>query len=236
MDNSENDRDMTEMIDDREDNFLDDDHRDDLVESELICLNDTCDDAADDTGSDSGISDPSPDVLSRDGTKSPEDEGDEVDNYVQVIPHVVVIQKNENEKQTSGEEMQQGGQYRAFRPQKSRFQNPEKDILISYLSQDNIAVVNVDHEMPTKGSVTPTKRNQTPTNGTLTPTKTSSTTNAGSQSPALSGRVKLLEETYHPMTNTEYIPPRSTASHDHREDIHPGCFLLMSVLDFMMCL
>jgi len=201
----------------------------DIFESELIGLNDSCDDTKS-HGSDSGYSDPSPDgTYSRD-SKSPGSEDTLIDRKSpfsdfsedieheyekevvtasELLPNVIVV--NESKQQ----EKSVPNFPRSFDRQQSRFQNPHKDILISLRSQDNLAVVDqdgvdasVDH-----------------------PQKTSSTKVhfVDKTTPDVYSRRSLGPE--------EYIPPRSSANPkgEHGE-MNKGCYYLMSALDFFWCL
>ncbi|XP_023327312.1 uncharacterized protein LOC111700576 [Eurytemora carolleeae] len=120
----------------------------DRTESELINLSISYDylkvDSRDDAESDSGYSDPSPD--GRDA-KSPEssdrkspfsDLEEEVLEMSEIIPNVII--QNESREQTTAQKTFR----RRFGREVSIFQNPEKDILTSQVSRDNLAVLSQD--------------------------------------------------------------------------------------------
>jgi hypothetical protein len=125
--------------------------QDDSVEFEFNEMNFLCgDNKFDDTASDSGISDPSPDAIIRD-SKSPESltdrksimsdisEIEQDQDAYNIIPNVVIL-SNGYQKQVS----QTQNFPRRYNKQVSKFQNPDKDILISQMSREKIAVLDAD--------------------------------------------------------------------------------------------
>jgi len=118
----------------------------DTIESELVNLSTSTENIKDDdTGSDSGYSDPSPD--GRDGNspagsstssaaadrKSPF--SDIADEIAEIVPHVII--QNETAVLNAATPMFA----RKYAKQRSVFQNPDKDILTSNGSRDNLAVL-----------------------------------------------------------------------------------------------
>lgn len=208
---------------------------DDAFDPELIGLKDSCDDVKSE-GSDSGYSDPSPDGTIRD-SKSPESEdttdrkspfsdiseeavGEAFSNdnqqrlSTEVIPNVIVV----NQLNQKNSESSPSFPRRQYSRQHSRFQNPKKDILISHVSQDNVAVFEqdfVDAPPPLKKEA----RVSTPKN-----------------------EVKFapVPEVYtrRPAGHREQIPARATARQPRgeHEDMNKGCYYLMAALDFCWCL
>jgi len=198
---------------------------DDTYDPELIGLKDTCDDAKSE-GSDSGYSDPSPDGTIRDSKspgsddtadrKSPfSDISEEVEGFPdalsgEVIPNIIVVNESKQQHQSSP------SFGRHYRRQNSRFQNPNKDILISQMSQDNLAVFDQDEvDAPTKEET----RITTPKNEVT---------------------FAALPEVYTRRSSghREHIPSRATAREPRgeHEDMNKGCYYLMAALDFCWCL
>ena len=105
-------------------------------------------DSRDDAESDSGYSDPSPDgrdVKSPESSdrKSPfsdleEEKEEEAHVRSEVIPNVII--QNESREPTAAQQTFR----RNFGREVSIFQNPGKDILISQVSRDNLAVLSQD--------------------------------------------------------------------------------------------
>lgn len=187
----------------------DPDLQENSIESELNQMNLICEDEKyDDTASDSGISDPSPDVITRD-SKSPEYLGDrgkspfsdiseleyDRNSYVyDLVPNVVILSNSPQQTSNAPEQFP-----RRFKKQVSRFQNPSKDILISQMSQDRIAVMDQD------------------------------TVDAG---PSLVPQSQKFNETI-PSRLYERNDTRNNKEHD---DVNSGCFFMAAVLDFCWCL
>jgi len=198
---------------------------DDTFDPELMGLKDSCDDAKSE-GSDSGYSDPSPDGTIRDSKspgsddttdrKSPfSDISEEIEEFPdplssEVIPNIIVV----NESKQKGENSPSLG--RQFRRQQSRFQNPNKDILISQMSQDNLAVFDQDYVDAPKKVET---RVSTPKNEVTF---------------AAAPEVYTRRASGH----KEHIPSRATARQPkgEHEDMNKGCYYLMAALDFCWCL
>ena len=184
---------------------------DDEEEEELKHLKDNCDDAKSE-GSDSGYSDPSPDGTIRDSKspgsdsimdrKSPfsESDGSEVG---ELIPKVIVVNESSEQRPVSPRPL--------FDRQRSRFQNPGQDILISQLSRDNLAVFD---SLDSSASVRPAPRHEV--------------------------TFAARPEVYGPGRGHEHeqIPRRATAAQPRgeHEDMNVGCYYLMSALDFCWCL
>merc|ERR1711915_820739 len=177
---------------------------DDTYYPELIGLKDTCDDAKS-PGSD--------DTADR---KSPfSDISEEVEGFPdalsgEVIPNIIVVNESKQQNQSSP------SFGRHYRRQNSRFQNPNKDILISQMSQDNLAVFDQDEvDAPTKEET----RITTPKNEVT---------------------FAALPEVYTRRSSghREHIPSRATAREPRgeHEDMNKGCYYLMAALDFCWCL
>jgi len=211
------------------DNILVMEDPEDIFESELIGLNDSCDDSKSHS-SDSGYSDPSPDgTYSRDSKspgsedtlidrKSPfsdysDDVGQEYEEKFvsasELLPNVIVV------NETKQQENIIPNFPRSFDRQQSRFQNPHKDILISLRSQDNLAVIDQDG-----------------VDGLL-----------HHQQKTTSSKVQFVDKTPPDVYtrrapgSVEYIPPRSTAKPTGEHgNMNKGCYYLMAALDFCWCL
>jgi len=201
------------------------DSTDDAYDPELMGLKDSCDDAKSE-GSDSGYSDPSPDGTIRDSKspgsddtadrKSPfsdisEEMGEFPDKLSnEVIPNIIVVNESKQLCENSPSLRRQFGR------QHSRFQNPNKDILISQMSQDNLAVFDHDYvDAPAKAE----PRVSTPKNEvTFAAVPEVYTRRASGQ--------------------REHIPSRSTAQdpRGEHEEMNKGCYYLMAALDFCWCL
>lgn len=198
---------------------------DDTFDPELMGLKDTCDDAKSE-GSDSGYSDPSPDGTIRDSKspgsddttdrKSPfSDISEEIEGFPdtlsgEVIPNIIVVNESKQQCENSPSVRRQYGR------QHSRFQNPNKDILISQMSQDNLAVFDQDFvDAPTKVET----RVSTPKNEVT---------------------FAAVPEVYtrRASGHREHIPSRATARQPkgEHEDMNKGCYYLMAALDFCWCL
>jgi len=198
---------------------------DDTFDPELMGLKDTCDDAKSE-GSDSGYSDPSPDGTIRDSKspgsddttdrKSPfSDISEEIEGFPdtlsgEVIPNIIVVNESKQKSENSPSLRRQYGR------QHSRFQNPNKDILISQMSQDNLAVFDQDYvDAPKKAE----PRVSTPKNEVT---------------------FAAVPEVYtrRPSGHREQIPSRATARQPRgeHEDMNKGCYYLMAALDFCWCL
>jgi len=197
----------------------------DTFDQELMGLKDACDDAKSE-GSDSGYSDPSPDGTIRDSKspgsddttdrKSPfsdisEEMGEFPDKLSgEVIPNIIVVNESKQLCENSPSLRRQYGR------QNSRFQNPNKDILISQMSQDNLAVFDQDYvDAPAKAE----PRVSTPKNEVTF---------------AAAPEVYTRRASGH----REHIPSRSTARDPkgEHEDMNKGCYYLMAALDFCWCL
>jgi len=201
---------------------------DDTIDQELaiLKLNDhQCDDNKSE-GSDSGYSDPSPDGTIRD-SKSPSGSLDITDrkspfsdlsehdgagdvSVGEVIPNVIIV--NEAIQQQDAARPRQTGR------QLSRFQNPNKDILISQLSRDKVSVVAdevdgarrmVKHEPSVKHH----KKGVT---------------------------IASSPDVYTPRVRgtREVVPPRAVAREPRGEhgEMNQGCYYVMAALDFCWCL
>lgn len=198
---------------------------DDTFDPELMGLKDTCDDAKSE-GSDSGYSDPSPDGTIRDSKspgsddttdrKSPfSDISEEIEGFPdtlsgEVIPNIIVVNESKQKCENSPSVRRQYGR------QHSRFQNPNKDILISHMSQDNLAVFDQDYvDAPAKVET----RVSTPKNEVT---------------------FAAVPEVYtrRASGHREQIPSRATARQPkgEHEDMNKGCYYLMAALDFCWCL
>lgn len=198
---------------------------DDTFDPELMGLKDTCDDAKSE-GSDSGYSDPSPDGTIRDSKspgsddttdrKSPfSDISEEIEGFPdtlsgEVIPNIIVVNESKQQCENSPSIRRQYGR------QHSRFQNPNKDILISQMSQDNLAVFDQDFvDAPSKVET----RVSTPKNEVT---------------------FAAVPEVYtrRASGHREHIPSRATARQPkgEHEDMNKGCYYLMAALDFCWCL
>ena len=198
---------------------------DDTFDPELMGLKDTCDDAKSE-GSDSGYSDPSPDGTIRDSKspgsddttdrKSPfSDISEEIEGFPdtlsgEVIPNIIVVNESKQKCENSPSVRRQYGR------QHSRFQNPNKDILISHMSQDNLAVFDQDYvDAPVKVET----RVSTPKNEVT---------------------FAAVPEVYtrRASGHREHIPSRATARQPkgEHEDMNKGCYYLMAALDFCWCL
>jgi len=198
---------------------------DDTFDPELMGLKDPCDDNKSE-GSDSGYSDPSPDGTIRDSKspgsddttdrKSPfSDISEEIGEFPdklssEVIPNIIVVNESKQLSENSPSLRRQYGR------QHSRFQNPNKDILISQMSQDNLAVFDQDFvDAPKKAE----PRVSTPKNEVT---------------------FAAVPEVYARRTSghREHIPSRATARQPRgeHEDMNKGCYYLMAALDFCWCL
>eukprot|EP00092_Neocalanus_flemingeri_P005779 GFUD01006221.1.p1 GENE.GFUD01006221.1~~GFUD01006221.1.p1 ORF type:complete len:567 (+),score=63.10 GFUD01006221.1:580-2280(+) len=198
---------------------------DDTFDPELMGLKDSCDDAKSE-GSDSGYSDPSPDGTIRDSKspgsddttdrKSPfSDISEEIGEFPdklssEVIPNIIVVNESKQLCENSPSLRRQYGR------QNSRFQNPNKDILISQMSQDNLAVFDQDYvDAPAKAE----PRVSTPKNEVT---------------------FAAVPEVYTRRSSghREHIPSRATARdpRGEHEDMNKGCYYLMAALDFCWCL
>jgi len=197
---------------------------DDTFDPELVELKDHCDDKSE--GSDSGYSDPSPDGTIRD-SKSPSGSLDIADRKSpfsdlseepdlsersagEVIANVIIVNEDVQTKEPSVLPRQLGRQH-------SRFQNPEKDLLLSQLSQDKVLVCD---EVDGAVKVEPPRV----------------------RSPKKEVTIHAVPDVYGPRASSrkqrEYIPPRAVAREARGEhgDMNKGCYYLMSALDFCWCL
>lgn len=201
---------------------------DDTFDPELVVLKDRCCDDTKSEGSDSGYSDPSPDGTIRDSKspagsldmtdrKSPFSDISEVDGDVssskscgEVIPNVIIV--NESETQLSSSSLSVPVVHRQMGRQTSRFQNPNKDILISQISQDKVLAYN-----ETDGHAKPKPSVKHPRS-----------------------EVKFSPDVYSPRARgqREYVPPRAQARDPRGEhgEMNKGCYYVMAALDFCWCL
>merc|ERR1712106_845100 len=177
---------------------------DDTFDPELMGLKDTCDDAK---------SEGSDDTTDR---KSPfSDISEEIEGFPdtlsgEVIPNIIVVNESKQKSENSPSLRRQYGR------QHSRFQNPNKDILISQMSQDNLAVFDQDYvDAPKRAE----PRVSTPKNEVT---------------------FAAVPEVYtrRPSGHREQIPSRATARQPRgeHEDMNKGCYYLMAALDFCWCL
>ena len=199
---------------------------DDTYDPELVVLKDQCceDSKSVGSGSDSGYSDPSPDGTIRD-SKSPSGSIDMTDrkspfsdisehdmSTSEVIPKVIIVNESAQQRNTD--------QLNVARPrqmgrQTSRFQNPDKDILVSQISRDKVAVCAEPDGPQTRPSprVRPPKKEVTIAPG---------------------------HDVYGPRSRgpREYIPPRAVARDPRGEhgEMNQGCYYVMAALDFCWCL
>ena len=209
--------------------------------AELLPSGQCCDDAKSDQGSDSGYSDPSPDGTVRD-SKSPSESLDLVTDRKspfsdisergdaaspgkelfkststeEVIPHVIIV--NESVQQQGAASLssprQMGRQHRQ-RTQSARLQNPNKDRIVSGLSQDKVSVC----DQTDSGRVKPEIRVRVPRKEVT---------------------IAAVPDVYSPRVRgpREYIPPRAVAREPRGEhgDMNKGCYYMMAAMDFCWCL
>lgn len=203
---------------------------DDTIDQELaiLKLNDhQCDDNKSE-GSDSGYSDPSPDGTIRDSKspsgsleitdrKSPFSDFSEHDgagdaSVGEVIPNVIIVNEAIQQQQQDAARPRQSGRHI------SRFQNPNKDILISQLSRDKVSVVSDEVDGPRRmvkhePSVKHHKKGVT---------------------------IASAPDVYSPRVRgtREVVPPRAVAREPRGEhgDMNQGCYYVMAALDFCWCL
>lgn len=203
---------------------------DDTFESELIKLDDACDDTKSQS-SDSGYSGPSPDgTYSRD-SKSPGSQ-DNIEERNSPLHEIVIVKKDDlNEKYADANELlpnvivinelkqhsdSQQQIFRTYEKQNSVFQNPKKDILISQNSQENLVIL--DEDSVDGRRIKPISK------ACDLPVKYESDTVPDVYTPRVSGA-------------KEYIPPRAVAQpKGEHGDMNKGCYYLMSALDFCWCL
>jgi len=201
---------------------------DDTFDPELVVLKDHCCDDTKSEGSDSGYSDPSPDGTIRDSKspagsldmtdrKSPFSDISEHDGDLssskscgEVIPNVIIV--NESEQQNSSSSFNVPAVQRQIGRQTSRFQNPNKDLLISQISQDKVlACDEADAPLKSKPSV---------------------------KHPEV--KFSNVPDVYSPRVRgqREHVPPRAQARDPRGEhgDMNKGCYYVMAALDFCWCL
>jgi hypothetical protein len=244
----------------------------DTIESELVNLSASCGNLKDeDTGSDSGYSDPSPDVISgaeedghgiinddsvSDSRKSSpfSDYGVGVDEFDRTgLARPLLMDSNYNTGifprviiQSDGRQLSHDPFGRRLDPndpdynprhahgmqrQRSIFQNPEKDILISQSSRDNLVVLSADSL--DAATLAKEERKMSPRHA------------MGNGGGSSIGRPRVMDprtrSDVRPEVYSKYlgrhdpIPCRALA---HRQDNikRDGCFYLAAALDFCWCL
>ena len=212
--------------------------------AELLPRDRCCDDIKSDQDSDSGYSDPSPDGTVRDSKspsesldlatdrKSPfsdiserEDSGSpgkelfKSTSTEEVIPHVIIVNESVQQQQgaASLSSPRQMGRQLRQRTQSTRLQNPNKDRIVSGLSQDNVSVC--DQTDSGMMRVKPEIR---------------------VKHPRKEVRLAAVPDVYSPRGRgpREYIPPRAVAREPRGEhgDMNKGCYYMMAAMDFCWCL
>jgi len=210
--------------------------------AELLPSDRCCDDAKSDQGSDSGYSDPSPDGTVRDSKspsesldlaadrKSPfsdlserEDAGSpgkelfKSTSTEEVIPNIIIVNESVQQQQgaASLSSPRQMGRQLRQRTQNTRLQNPNKDRIVSQLSQDKVAVC----DQTDSGWVKPEIR---------------------VKHPRKEVKIAAVPDVYSPRVRgpREYIPPRALAHEPRGEhgDMNKGCYYMMAAMDFCWCL
>jgi len=210
--------------------------------AELLPRDRCCDDIKSDQDSDSGYSDPSPDGTVRD-SKSPSESLDlatdrkspfsdiseredspgkelfKSTSTEEVIPHVIIVNESVQQQQgaTSLSSPRQMGRQLRQRTQSTRLQNPNKDRIVSGLSQDNVSVC--DQTDSGMMRVKPEIR---------------------VKHPRKEVRLAAVPDVYSPRGRgpREYIPPRAVAREPRGEhgDMNKGCYYMMAAMDFCWCL
>jgi len=212
--------------------------------AELLPGSRCCDDAKSDQGSDSGYSDPSPDGTVRD-SKSPSESLDlatdrkspfsdiserETDgagspgrelfkstSTEEVIPHIIIVNESvQHQGASSLSSPRQMGRQLRQRTQNTRLQNPNKDRIVSELSQDKVSVC----DQTDSGWVKPEIR---------------------VKHPRKEVKIAAVPDVYSPRVRgprREYIPPRAVAREPRGEhgDMNKGCYYMMAAMDFCWCL
>jgi len=216
---------------------------DDTYDPELVELlpgDRCCDDSKSDQGSDSGYSDPSPDGTVRDSKspsesldlatdrKSPfsdiserEDSGSpgrelfKSTSTEEVIPHVIIV--NESVQQQGVASLSSPRQMGRQLRQSTRLQNPNKDRIVSGLSQDKVSVC--DQTDSGSRAVKPETR---------------------VKHPRKEVKIAAVPDVYSPRVRgpREHIPPRAVAREPRGEhgDMNKGCYYMMAAMDFCWCL
>jgi len=165
--------------------------------------------------SDSGYSDESPeDTDSRDSrsVEISDDEDEKIPFVNNIETNVIIVNEITGIEQ---DEINAHCSYNKFDRQKSLFQNPTRDILISHESQDNLLVLEQEE---TDFVVAREPR-------------TSQSSVRSLEKPAPEIYQKRTQGT------REIIPPRSTADvRGEHENMNKGCYYLMAALDFCWCL
>jgi len=216
---------------------------DDTYDPELVELlpgDRCCDDNKSDQGSDSGYSDPSPDGTVRDSKspsesldlatdrKSPfsdiserEDSGSpgrelfKSTSTEEVIPHVIIV--NESVQQQGVASLSSPRQMGRQLRQSTRLQNPNKDRIVSGLSQDKVSVC--DQTDSGSRAVKPETR---------------------VKHPRKEVKIAAVPDVYSPRVRgpREHIPPRAVAREPRGEhgDMNKGCYYMMAAMDFCWCL
>ena len=221
-------------------------------EPELAVLRDSCCEDAKSVagGSDSGYSDPSPDGTLRDskspagslaldtGHRSPfsdclseqdvpvpEAEEEEEERHIEeeVRPHVIIV--NESQQLLGAAPPFPAAPRQLGRQTRARFQNPDTDILVSQLSQDQVLVCG-EPETATDAAAAQPKMKAAP--GVRQPARKEVT-------------IAAVPDVYTPRRRghaREYIPPRAVAREPRGEhgDMNRGCYYVMAALDFCWCL
>jgi len=230
----------------------------DTIESELVNLSSSCGNIKDeDTGSDSGYSDPSPDVISGNGGCSNDDDSrksspfsDIIDmertglirpmlepdlNKASIFPRVIIQSDGRQmshdpfgrRMDPSDPDYDHSHAYRDMQRQRSIFQNPEKDILISQSSRDNLAVLSAD----SLDAATMDKERKLSSNG-------SAGAVAAMRPRVMDSRAMtdVRPEVYSRyLGKHDPIPSRALARREDRIK-RDGCFYLAAALDFCWCL
>jgi len=207
--------------------------------AELLPGDRCCDDGKSDQGSDSGYSDPSPDGTVRD-SKSPSESLDlatdrkspfsdiseredspgkelfKSTSTEEVIPHVIIVNESVQQQQGAASlssPRQMGRQLR----QSTRLQNPNKDRIVSGLSQDKVSVC--DQTDSGRVRVKPEIR---------------------VKHPRKEVKIAAVPDVYSPRVRgpREHIPPRAVAREPRGEhgDMNKGCYYMMAAMDFCWCL
>ena len=208
--------------------------------AELLPGDRCCDDGKSDQGSDSGYSDPSPDGTVRD-SKSPSESLDlatdrkspfsdiseredspgkelfKSTSTEEVIPHVIIVNESVQQQQGAASlssPRQMGRQLR----QSTRLQNPNKDRIVSGLSQDKVSVCD-QTDSGSSGRVKPEIR---------------------VKHPRKEVKIAAVPDVYSPRVRgpREHIPPRAVAREARGEhgDMNKGCYYMMAAMDFCWCL
>ena len=141
----------------------------------------------------------------------------------EVRPHVIIV--NESQQLLGAAAPSPATPRQLGRQTRARFQNPDTDILVSQLSQDQVLVCG-EPETATDAAAAQPKMKAAP--GVRQPARKEVT-------------IAAVPDVYTPRRRghaREYIPPRAVAREPRGEhgDMNRGCYYVMAALDFCWCL